>query len=179
MRDFIYGIMTDYKTMVVFLHVLSAAVWVGGLVALWYIGKNTSRELAIENRFADRVAVIKKYFIFLSPFIVTLFITAFLMAVGYKDSAYDSDGFILDVQNVQIYKWINMKVSIWSAMVLNMFSMLYFMTKTGCSTYKNHKSASRHKTTDCMWLINRYLLPLNILFGFIAIYLGVYVSHLS
>lgn len=171
MRDFIYQMMTDYSTIIIFLHVLSAAVWVGGLVALWYIGKYTSQELAIENRFANRIAVIKKYFIFLSPFITVLFITALFMALGYKDNAYDEDGFIMDMENVQIYKWINMKVSIWATMVLSMFLMLFIMSKGGCGRYKHQKS------TDCMWLVNTYLLPLNIVLGFVSIYLGVFISH--
>lgn len=176
MRDLIYHIMADYPTIVIFLHVLSAAVWVGGLVSLWYIGGNTSEELAIENRFVNRVAVIKKYFIFLSPFILTLFVTSLFMALGYRDQAYDADGFIIDMQGVQTYKWIHAKGSIWLTMVINMIFILYVMNKT-CTTYKDHRSATRHKATDCMWLVNTYLLPLNIILGVIAIYLGAFLRH--
>jgi uncharacterized membrane protein len=164
--------MTDHPTTIIYLHVLSAMVWEGGMIALWFIGKQTSRELAVEENFAKKVAVIKKYFLFLSPFILTIFVTAIFLALGYKDNAYDLDGFVLDMDNANMYKLINTNGSVFVVMVLNMFLMLYTLTRTGTDRYKGNRSA------DSIWLVNTFLLPFNIILGAGGTYIGAFLRNL-
>ena len=172
MRDFIYQMMTDYPTTIIFVHVFSAMVWEGGMIALWFIGYKSSKELATEKGFSDRVTVIKKYFFFLSPFIIILFVTAIFFALGYKDNAYDFDGFVLDMNNADMYKLINANGSIFAVMVLNMFLILYTLTRTGTDRYKGNRAA------DSIWLVNTYLLPLNIFLGAVGTYMGAFLRNL-
>ncbi len=169
MRDFIYEIMTDYTILVIFLHVLSAVIWVGGMIALWFFTKNENMQVPVERRLASRAALFKKFFIFLAPIIVVLFISSLFMALGYKDNAIDMDGFILDAHNLDIYKDINIKGSIWTIMTMNMILMAWILSKASCKLCKTQKS------TDCMWLVSTYLLPINIILGVIEIYLGVFL----
>ncbi len=117
MRDFIYEIMTDYTNQVIFLHVLSAVIWVGGMMAILVITKTAHKSVSDERRLAGRATLIKQYFRFLIPFILVLLITAVFMALGYQDNAIGDDGFILDNQSFQIYKYITMKGSIWGALI--------------------------------------------------------------
>jgi uncharacterized membrane protein len=170
-RDFVYGVMTDYPSLIIFLHVSSAVIWVGGLVALWRIVTNVSKDLSVEGRFENGAAIIKKYFLFLSPFIVIIFFTALFMAFAYKDNAYDPDGFIVDMANVDVYKFIKLKGSIWGVMTLNMFLILYTTRNIGFGRLaeKGDKAS--------MWLVNAYLLPANILLGFTQIYIGVFLRN--
>ena len=172
MRDFIYQLITDYPTTIIFIHVFSAMVWEGGMIALWFIGYKTSKELAIEERYSDRVAVVKKYFLFLSPFIIILFVTAIFFALGYKDNAYDFDGFVLDMNNADMYKLINANGSVFAVMVLNMFLILYTLTRTGTDRYKGNRAA------DSIWLVNTFLLPLNIILGAVGTYMGAFLRNL-
>ncbi|MFK5938682.1 MAG: hypothetical protein QM497_09845 [Sulfurimonas sp.] len=172
MRDFIYQLMTDYPTTIIFVHVFSAMVWEGGMIALWFIGFQTSKELAIEDRFADRVAVVKKYFLFLTPFILILFVTAIFFALGYKDNAYDFDGFVLDMNNADMYKLINANGSVFAVMVLNMFLILYTLTRSGVDRYKGNKAK------DAIYLVNTFLLPLNIFLGAVGTYMGAFLRNL-
>ena len=172
MRDFIYQLMTDYPTTIIFVHVFSAMVWEGGMIALWFIGYNTSKELSIQDRYADRVAVVKKYFLFLTPFIIILFVTAIFFALGYKDNAYDFDGFVLDMNNADMYKLINANGSVFAVMVLNMFLILYTLTRTGTDRYKGNRAA------DSIWLVNTFLLPLNIFLGAVGTYMGAFLRNL-
>lgn len=172
MRDFIYQLITDYPTTIIFLHVFSAMVWEGGMIALWFIGFQTNKELANEEKYRERVAVVKKYFLFLTPFIIVLFVTAIFFALGYKDNAYDFDGFILDMQNAEMYKLINANGSIFAVMVLNMFLMLYTLTKKGRDRYKGSNAA------DSIWLVNTVLLPLNIFLGAVGAYMGAFLRNL-
>jgi uncharacterized membrane protein len=171
MRDLIYEIMTDYANIVIFLHVVSAVIWVGGMMAVLVITKTAHKNVSEERRLIGRATLIKSYFRFLAPFIVLSVITAVLMALGYKDNAIAEDGFILDNASYQMYKSITLKGSIWGAMVLNMFLMVWIISKAEKADCKIQKAA------DCMWLVNTYLLPFNILLGFGAIYVGVILRH--
>ncbi|MDQ7044687.1 MAG: hypothetical protein Q9M32_02050 [Sulfurimonas sp.] len=171
MRDFIYIIMTDYTNQVIFLHVISAVMWVGGMMAILLITKTAHKTVSDERRLTGRARLIKSYFKFLIPFILLSVITAIFMALGYKDNAYADDGFVLDMRSMEIYKYITMKGSIWGAMVLNMILMVWVISKAEKADCKLQKAA------DCMWLVNTYLLPLNIILGLIAIYIGVSIRH--
>jgi len=171
MRDFIYEIMTDYTNEVIFLHVISAVIWVGGMMAILVITKTAHKAVSAERRLSGRAALIKGYFKFLIPFILLSVASAIFMALGYKDNAYSEDGFVLDMQSAEIYKYITMKGSIWGAMVLNMWLMVWVISKA------EDQNCKPQKAKDCMWLVNSYLLPANIILGLIAIYIGVSIRH--
>lgn len=169
MRDFIYEVMTNYPTLVIFLHVLSAVIWVGGMVALWFFSKFLSKHPHNERRLGSRATFFKKFFLFLAPFVVILFVTSLFMALGYKDNAIDAYGFILDTHNFEIFKYINTKGSIWTIMTMNMLLMAWILSRASCKLCKTRKAA------DCMWLITAYLLPINIILGAIEIFIGVFL----
>lgn len=171
MRDLIYQIMSDYPTLVIFLHVLSAVIWVGGMSALWFIAKFWSKQPYNDRRTSSRATLFKKYFIFLAPFILILFVTSILMALGYKDNAVDENGFIMDFHNYEMYKYINTKGSIWTIMTMNMMFMYWILSRASC------KLCHIRKATDCMWLLSTYLLPINIILGVIEISIGVFLRN--
>lgn len=172
MRDFIYGVMTDFPTVIIFLHGMSAVIWIGGLIALWYISYNTSSELTAEGRFENRAAIIKKFFIFLSPSIFLSLVTALFMAFGYLDNAYDPDGFIIDMGNVAAFKLIKLKGSIWGALVFDMLLIAYTLRNVKCGRSTDKAS------TDCMWLVHTYLLPAGIFLGTVNIFIGAFLRNL-
>lgn len=169
MRDFIYSVMQDYSLFVIFFHVLGASVWVGGMITLWFLTREAASSVPVERRATSRSALYKKFFTFLSPFVILLFVTALFMALGYKDNAIDANGFTLDFKNLETYKLIHTKGSIWLIMVMNMAFMLWILTKASCKLCKTKVRA------DCMWLVDKYLLPLNILLGLVGIFLGVFL----
>jgi uncharacterized membrane protein len=161
--------MQDYSLFVIFFHVMSASVWVGGMVTLWFVTRESSVNISVERRATGRAETYKKFFTFLSPFIIILLITSIFMALGYKDNAVDTNGFTLDFKNLEMYKLINTKGSIWLIMVMNMGFMLWILSKASCKLCKTKVRA------DCMWLVGKYLLPINILLGFVGIFLGVFL----
>ena len=163
--------MTDYTNEVIFLHVVSAVMWVGGMMAILVITKTAHKEVSDERRLTGRANLIRSYFRFLTPFIILSAITALFMALGYKDNAIAEDGFIIDYASMEIYKSITLKGSIWGAMVMNMLLMIWVVAKAQADGCKMQKAA------DCMWLVNTYLLPLNIIMGMAAIYIGVSIRH--
>lgn len=171
MREMIYQIMSNYSGVVIFLHVMSAVIWVGGMTALWFIAKFWSKQPYNDRRTGSRATLFKKYFVFSAPFIIILFLTSLLMALGYKDSAVDANGFIIDFHNFEMYKYINTKGSIWTIMTMNMMFMYWILTRASCKLCKVDKA------TDCMWLLSTYLLPINIVLGLIEISIGVFLRN--
>ena len=173
MREFIYATMAEYSAIVIFLHVLSAAVWLGGLVTLLVLSRKASSEVEQERRFAGRAALFKKLFKFLTPFVIMVALTAIFMALGYKESAMDAAGFVKDSTSFETYQYVNAKIIIYITMVIHMIFTIWIITKAECRLCKTRRA------TDCMWLVNTYLLPINIILGTIAIYLGVIIRHVS
>ena len=173
MREFICQVMADYSIIVIFLHAVSAAIWLGAMVALWFINRKASSSMPVERRFSGRAELFKKFFLFLAPFIVMVFINSFFLSLGYRDAAIDADGFIIDQDKLNIYKYINIKGAIWIAMSMNMLFMLWIINKASCRLCKTQTA------NECMWLINLYLLPINIGLGIIEMYLGIFLGHSS
>lgn len=172
MREFIYAIMENYTNLVIFLHVLCAVVWVGGMVALQFLTRSASKDSPIERRFASRAALFKKFFIFLSPFVWLLLATSVFMGLGYRDNAIDTQGFIIDTSKFEAYQFINTKFTIWIVMVMNMILITWILKKASCRLCKPQKQS------DCMWLVSTHLLPINIILGITAIYIGVTIRSL-
>ena len=171
MRDFIYELMTDYTAEIIFIHVVSAVIWVGGLMAVFIITRHAKASVSAERRLSGRAKIIKNYFKFLIPFIVLLFVSSVFMALGYRDSAYAADGFVLDMDGREMYDYIMLKGAIWFAMVFSMIFMFWIVT------IAEKSSCNPQKAMDCMWLVNTYILPINIILGCIAIYMGVSIRH--
>lgn len=169
MRDFIYSVMQDYSIFVIFAHVVGASVWVGGMIALWFLTRDDGVPVPMDRRATNRTQMYKKFFTFLSPFVILLFVTSIFMALGYRDNAIDANGFTLDFKNLEMYKLINTKGSIWTIMVMNMIFMIWILTKASCKLCKTKVRA------DCMWLVGKYLLPINIVLGLVGIFLGVFL----
>jgi len=168
-RDFIYSVMTDYPTLVIFLHVMSAVIWIGGLIALWFVSQKADEDIAI---YETRAEFIRKYFLFLVPVVVVTFSTAMIMGFGYLDNAYDPDGFIVDMKNVDAFKLIKLKGSIFGAIVLDMMLMVYTIRNVKCGR------ASLRASHECLWLIHKYLLPIAIVLGTVNIFIGAYLRNL-
>jgi len=168
-RDFVYTIMTDFPILVIYLHVISAVVWVGGLVALWFVSQKSNENIAI---YETRAAFIRRYLTFLLPVVLVTLTTAMLMGFGYLDNAYDPDGFIVDLKNVDAFQLIKLKGSIYGAMVLDMLLMIYTIRNVKCGR------ASLRASHECLWLIHKYLLPLAIILGSINVFIGVYLRNL-
>jgi hypothetical protein len=95
MKDTLVGFFGTYAHEIVFLHVLSAFVWVGGMMAIRFAVHPGLQ--AIEDpklRLGRTLAITGKFFHFVMPFILLLILTAVLMAVGlgFRIAAVDETG---------------------------------------------------------------------------------------
>ncbi|MBC8236758.1 MAG: hypothetical protein H8E76_00875, partial [Helicobacteraceae bacterium] len=83
----------EYKTIIVFLHVLSAVVWVGGMIAMRYAAHPSFMEIESgEERLKRVVHALKRLFTIVFPFTIILLVTAVIMLLGYDLKNTDYSG---------------------------------------------------------------------------------------
>ncbi len=177
MRDTIYFIMTTFPNQIIFLHVLSAVIWVGGMVSARYGRVKPLRSLSEPEDFIHETKRYTRFFKMMTPFIVLLFITSVIMALSFHDNAYDEDGFVLSQSAVELLKMIHTKGGIWTVMAMNMGLMAWINLKASKSfnSCSNVKECKRCK--EALEIIYNYLMPVNIILGAIEIMLGVVLRH--
>lgn len=152
----------DYKTIIVFLHVISAVVWVGGMIALRYAAHPSFLEIESPQKRLERIAqALKRLFFIVSPFVLILLLTAILMIKGYSISASE----------FKIYGYA--KEAIWTLMFINLSYMILRRNKAE----KALKNADFVLAKNQLGLIGSFMVPLNIFLGVVAIFLGTFLSN--
>jgi uncharacterized membrane protein len=172
MKDFLIQIFADYRTPIVFFHVLSAVVWVGGMIAMKYAANPSFMQIESPLHRLERISqALKRLFYIVSPFVIILIITAVIMAVGlgFRAAAVDANGHIIDANAMHIYNFVHTKEVIWMVMSGNLALMMFFRVKAQKLLDKGDTSGAK----KFLGLIGKYMVPLNIVLGIVAIYLGV------
>lgn len=169
--------MTNFTNQIIFLHVFSAVIWVGGMVAARYGRVTSLRFLTEPEEFILETKRYARFFKLMTPFIVILFITSLIMALSFKDNAYDIDGFISSHNAVDLLKMVHTKGSIWTVMAMNMGLMAWinYRASKNFVSCPNIKECKRCK--EALQIIYNYLMPVNIILGTIEIMLGVILRH--
>jgi len=154
-------IFLEYKVVIIFLHVISAVVWVGGMVAMRYASHQSFLEIESPAKRLERIAhALKRLFSIVVPFVVILFITAIFMVKGYglSQSGFSSLSYS--------------KEAIWSIMFVNLMVMI--LRRNRGEKFLNQGNMLGAKKQ--IELIGKVMVPLNIVLGVIAIFLGTYLS---
>ena len=176
MKELIYEIFADYRTQIVFLHVISAVIWVGGMVAMRFAAHNSFAEIESPLHRLERVAhALKRLFWIVTPFVIILIITAVIMAVGlgFREAAVDVNHNVIDENAFFIYQLVHTKEAIWVIMASNLALMMFLRNKAEKLLLKGDATGAKGK----LGLIGKYMVPLNIILGIVAIYLGVYLRN--
>ncbi len=177
MRDTIYFIMTTFPNQIIFLHVLSAVIWVGGMVSARYGRVKPLRSLSEPEDFMHETKRYTRFFKMMTPFVVILFITSVIMALSFNDNAYDEDGFILSQNAVELLKMIHTKGGIWTVMAMNMGLMAWINLKASRSFSSCSNVVECKRCKEALEIIYNYLMPVNIILGAVEIMLGVVLRH--
>jgi len=161
-----------YGTEIVFLHILSAVVWVGGMIAMRYAAHNSFQEIESPLHRLERVShALKRLFNIVTPFVVILIITAVIMAVslGFRDAAVDENHNVINEYAYHIYNIVHVKEGIWTIMAMNLAAMMFYRAQADKLLIKGDAAGAKAKLSR----IGKYMVPVNIILGIIAIYLGV------
>ena len=151
----------EYKTLIIFLHVISAVVWVGGMIAMRYAAHPSFMEIEIPK---DRLTIVthalKRLFIIVFPFTIILVLTAVVMLIGYdlKSTEYAQLGYV--------------KETIWIVMFVNYLIMIKRRNKAAMLLESGDTAGAKFT----MGLVAKYMIPVNIILGVVATFLGTMLS---
>jgi len=162
----------DYRTQIVFLHVISAVVWVGGMIAMKFAAHPSFIQIESPLHRLERISqALNRLFMIVLPFVVILIITAVIMAVGlgFRAAAVDASGNVIDEYAMHIYNLVHVKEVIWMIMAANLTAMIFRRNKAQKLLAKGDTAGAK----KALELIGKYMVPINIALGIIAIYLGV------
>ncbi len=140
--------------LIVFLHVLSATIWIGGMIAMrfaiHYSVQNISEpKIKLERTLEN----LKRFFNLVIPFIFILLITALLLIFG------------LELKS----NFVHIKEAIWTVMTI-VYITVYIKRNQAQKAFQIQDFISTKK--HLMPIANIYI-PLNIILGLFAIYFGV------
>ena len=172
MKEWMLGFFGSFAHEIVFLHVLSAIVWVGGMIAI-RLAVHPNLQL-IEDpkvRLGKTLAITGKFFNIVIPFIVLIILTAVIMAVGlgFRAAAVDASGNIISEAAYTTYQYVHIKELIWTIMAAN-FSWMYLKRRKAQRLFDAGELPAAKATVA---IIPQILLPINIILGIAAIWLGI------
>jgi len=157
----VQDIFLEYKFLIVFLHVISAVVWVGGMIAMRYAAHPSFMDIESPLKRLEHISkALKKLFSIVLPFVIILLVTAIFMIKGYALS--DTDFKPLSYA----------KEGIWTIMFLNLLFMIMKRNKADKLLVEGDTLGAKNQ----LGLIGKVMVPLNIALGITAIALGTYLS---
>lgn len=153
MKEFALEIFANHAHEIVFLHVLSAFIWVGGMIAIRFTVHPTMQSIEDPKiKLGKTLALMGMFFNLVIPFILLILLTAVTMVFAMGSSL-----------NMQI------KETIWVVMAANFLWM--YLKRRKAQRLFNAGDLALAKATVA--LIPKLLLPLNIVLGIAALWLGV------
>lgn len=148
----------SFAAPIVFLHVLSAFVWVGGMIAIRFAvhpAMQSIDDAAI--KLGKTLMMVGKFFHIVTPFILLIFITGLVMAVALQGHHGGEKMIFM------------LKESIWVVMAAN-FSWMYLKRSKAQRLFD---AGDLPGAKASMSLIPKLLLPINILLGIVALWFGI------
>ncbi|MCW8895600.1 hypothetical protein [Sulfurimonas sp.] len=154
-------IFLENKTIIVFLHVISAVVWVGGMIAMRFAAHQSFMTIESPQKRLEHIAhALKRLFTIVFPFVIILIITAVFMLIGY------------DIKNTDFNSIAHAKEGIWVVMFISLMVMISRRNKG----VKFLNSGDTFRAKEQIEIIGKYMVPINIILGICAIFLGTLVS---
>lgn len=104
----------NFSTLIIFLHVISAIVWIGGMIVIRFAVHYSMQNIEEPKiRLGRTLENLKRFFYMVIPSIITLLITAIILILA------------LDFKYTELYKFVIIKEIIWFIMTLIFYSYLY------------------------------------------------------
>ena len=151
----------ENKTIIVFLHVISAVVWVGGMIAMRYAAHQSFLEIENPLKRLERIAhALKRLFTIVLPFVTILLITAIFMIKGYS------------LSQTEFSALAHAKEGIWTVMFLNLLVMMFRRNKAEKLLAAGDATGAKAQ----LGIIGSIMVPINILLGIVAIFIGTTLS---
>lgn len=154
MNDFF----SNYSTLIIFLHVFSAIIWLGGMIVIRFAVHYSMQNIEEPSiKLGRTLENLKRFFSMVIPSIITLLITAIIMILA------------LEFKDTELYKYVILKEIIWIVMSA-IFIVIYIRRNEAQKAFDNKDFATAKNHLNP---IAKYLIPINILLGTIALILGI------
>lgn len=152
---------TEFKVFILFIHVISGVIWVGGMIAMRYAAHPSFVQIESPLKRLEHISLaLKRLFLIVTPFVVLLFLTAIIMIKAYSLSSSE-------------YAYLaHAKEAIWSVMFINLIVMIKRRNRAEKAIVKGDMNLAKSQ----LGLIGKYQVPANIFLGIIAIFMGSYLS---
>ena len=176
MKEFLIETFAHHRNLIIFLHIISAVIWVGGMIAIRFAAHQSLQMIADPKLRLERAAhTLKRLFTIVWPFVIVLIATAVLMAVGlgFRAAALDAAGNVIDDYAMSIYNTVHIKEAIWLIMALNLAAMMWRRKKAEAAL----KEGNLETAKNMLGLIAKYMVPVNIVLGVTAIFIGVVLRN--
>ena len=148
----------NYSSIIVFLHVISAVIWVGGMIAIRFAVHYSIQNIEEPKiKLSRTLENLKRFFNMVIPAIATLLITAIIMIIA------------LEFKGTELYSIVIIKESIWFLMTI-IFITIYIKRNKAQKAFDSGDFAS---AKNGLLPIATYFIPINIALGLIAIFLGI------
>ena len=158
MKEAIITIFADYAFFIVFLHVLSAFVWVGGMIAIRGAVHPSLQHIEDPKvRMARTLEIMQRLFMIVLPFIVILIATGTIMSIG------------MDFKGTPLYGMVHVKEAIWTIMTINYSLMFIKRNKAERLFVSGDLAGAKEQLSP----IPNFMLPLNIALGVVALAVGI------
>jgi uncharacterized membrane protein len=155
-------IVAEYGNIIIFLHIISAVIWVGGMIAVRIAVHPAMQMIATpEVRISRSLNIMRNLFHLVIPFIIILLIT----------------GIILTIAMHRGEPLTHAKEGIWLVMLIN-FVVMYIRRGKAEELSRLGKPENIAEAKKIATLLSNYMIPVNITLGVIAIYIGA-ILHLG
>ena len=145
-------------SIIVFLHVISAVIWVGGMIAIRFAVHYSMQNIEEPKiKLSRTLENLKRFFYMVIPSILLLLITAIIMIINFK------------LKETPLYNIATTKELIWIVMTI-IFIIIYIKREKAQKAFDNNDMISAKNN---LFPIATYLIPINIVLGIIAIFLGI------
>ncbi len=152
------SLFANFSAVIVFLHVISAVIWVGGMIAIRLAVHYSMQEIDDPKiKLGRTLESLRRFFNMVIPSIIILLATAIIMiiALGFKGTP--------------LYSFVIAKEVIWTVMTI-IFIVIFMKRK---QAQKAFDEGALPIAKEKLLPIANYLIPINIVLGLIAIFLGV------
>jgi len=176
MKELLIETFAHHRNLIIFLHIISAVIWVGGMIAIRFAAHQSLQMIEDPKIRLERAAhTLKRLFTIVWPFVLVLLSTAVLMAVGlgFRAAALDASGNVIDEYAMSLYNTVHIKEAIWLIMALNLAAMMFRRRKAEIALKEGNIGVAK----DMLGLIAKYMVPVNIVLGITAIFIGVVLRN--
>jgi len=147
-----------YRLEIIFIHVISAVVWVGGMISIRFAAHPAFMDITSPQDRLEKIAkTLKRLFTLVVPFVLLLALTGAFLTIAYE------------IKYTSFHYLTHIKEGIWTVMFINLTMMIIRRNKAE-KALKNGEFADAGRY---LGLIGKYMVPINIALGVSAIAIGV------